>query len=120
MSIVVTSFFYKIVGDFMDLEILDFEVHLSKTKLGCILIQYEDLILRCELVYHVGEQKAWIRMPEMWFCTDFKKKFAYWPTKEKSDEFQKIALEKLYAKYDLDLNKVAQLQNDNIAMRKVF
>ncbi len=101
----------------MNIEILDYEEHPSKTKLACILVQYEEVVVRCELVYHVGAQKAWVRMPEIWVTKRYKKKFAYWPTKEKSDEFQKIVLNKLFDKYDLNLEKVAQLHRESAAKR---
>lgn len=101
----------------MNIEILDYEEHLSKTKLGCLLVLYEKMVIRCELVFHVNSQKPWIRMPEIWATKTFKKKYAYWPTKEDSDEFQKIVLNKLFDKYDLNLDKVAQLHRESATKR---
>lgn len=101
----------------MNIEVLDFEQHPCKIKLGCVLVQYGDLVLRCELVYHVGTRKAWIRMPEIWRTKTYKHKFAYWPSKELSEEFQKVVLNKLFDKYDLNLDKIAQLHVDEANKR---
>lgn len=103
----------------MNIEILDYEEHPCKTKLACILVQYEQLVLKCELVFHVNSQTPWIRMPEVWRTKTYKHKFAYWPTKELSDEFQKIVLNKLFDKYDLNLEKVAQLHRESAAKREI-
>lgn len=102
----------------MFIEIVDFEIFPSKTSLGNILIQYEKLMLRCELVYHAGEKKAWIRMPEIWRSSTYKHKFAYWPTKEDSDEFQKVVLEKIFSNYDLSLNSLAEIYIENVEKYK--
>jgi hypothetical protein len=93
----------------MDIEVVDFETHPTKTQLACILVRYEKLMLRCELVYHVGAKKAWVRMPEIWKTQTFKKKYAYWPTKELSDEFQEAVLKIIFEKYDLNIEKLAIL-----------
>lgn len=102
----------------MNIEILDFNLYPCKTKLADVVVRYEEIILRCELVYHVGSHKAWIRMPEIWKTQNFKKKFAYWPTKELSEEFQKCALSKIFEKYDLDVDKLATLHGDKANNRK--
>lgn len=101
----------------MNVEILDYQPLPTKTKLACVLVLYEKMVVRCDLVYHVGSQKAWIRMPEIWSSKTFKQKYAFWLTKEDSDEFQKIVLNKLFDKYDLNLEKVAQLHRENAYMR---
>ena len=101
----------------MNVEILDYEPHPCKTKLACVMVQYEQLILRCELVYNPGSNIAWIRMPEIWRSKTYKHKYAYWPTKELSDEFQKIVLKKIFDKYDLTLEKVAEMHRQNAANR---
>ncbi len=101
----------------MDVDVLDFDLHPCKTKLACVLVKYGELVLRCELVYHVGKQKPWVRMPEIWRTKTYKHKFAYWPSKELSDDFQKVVLKKIFDKYDLDESKVAQLHRDSANKR---
>lgn len=101
----------------MDINVLDFELHPCKTKLGCVIVKYGELILRCELVYHVVDNKAWIRMPERWINPTFKLRYAYWPEKESSDKFQVEVLKKMFDKYDLSLEKVAALHRAEFEKR---
>ncbi len=93
----------------MNIEILDFQKHSCKTKLACVLVLYEKMVVRCELVYHAGSRKAWIRMPEIWRTSAQKHRYAWWQTKEESDEFQKTVLKKMFDKYDLNLEKIVQM-----------
>ncbi len=93
----------------MELEILDFQLRTCKKKLGCMLIKYFNLVLKCDLVYHPQDKKAWVRMPEQWLNKTSKMQFCYWPTREISDEFQKDLLKKLFDKYDLDVEKIQQI-----------
>ena len=93
----------------MNVDVLDFELRQSKTRIGCVLVKYHELVMYCELVYHVKTKKAWIRMPEHWFTKDKKTSYCSWPSKETSDEFQKEVLNKIFDKYDLDFDKIAEL-----------
>lgn len=102
----------------MDINVLDFEIHPCRTKLACAIVRYGDLILRCELVYHPGDKKAWIRMPERWLNPKTKLKYCYWPNKEISDEFQKIVLNKIFDKYNLNLDSVAELHKSATRIKK--
>lgn len=96
----------------MNIEILDFEMHPCKTKLAYVLVQYEKMVFRCEIVYHIGSRKAWVMMPEIWKTKTKELKYAWWCTKEDSDEFQKVVLNKIFDKYDLDTDKLALLHAD--------
>lgn len=75
------------------------------------------MILKCDLVYHPKYDKAWVRMPEVWITPQKKIHYCYWPTKEKSDEFQKEVLKKIFDKYSLDLDKIKSLHADAILKR---
>lgn len=93
----------------MDVEIVFFKQKPLGNSLGKILVKYYQIVLRCELVYHPKNNKAWVRMPEYWVSREEKKRYCYWDNKDISDEFQKVVLNKLFEKYDLDESKVAEL-----------
>lgn len=112
-----TSLFLSKIGEKMDVEILEFEKRPCKKKIGCLLIRYCELILKCDLVYYPKSSRAWVRMPEVWITREKKLHYCYWPTKEKSDEFQKIVLNKLFEKYSLDLETIQVLHAEGIKVR---
>lgn len=91
----------------MDVEILKFSLKPTRLQMGMMLIRYHQLVLRCQLVYSAKYVKVWIRMPEVWYTPDKKTSFCHWPNKQISDEFQKLVLEQLYARYKLTADKVA-------------
>jgi hypothetical protein len=93
----------------VDITILEFKKDFTKTKMGNVHIRYGDLVLRCELVYNVKDNKAWIRMPEVWRSETYKHKYAYWLSKETSDEFQVKALRLLFQNQDLSMEKLAEV-----------
>ena len=66
----------------MDVEIIDFEQRVCNKKIGCVLIRYHELLMKCDLVYYPKYDKAWIRMPEIWLNNQDKLRYGYWPTKE--------------------------------------
>lgn len=101
----------------MDIEIMEFEPRACKRKVGCVLIRYHELLMKCDLVYHPKYEKAWVRMPEIWLNTQKKLHYCYWPTKEMSDEFQKEVLKKIFDKYSLNLDKVKLLHASSIEKR---
>ncbi len=86
----------------MTVEILDYQKKPSGNKLGNIIIKYHDLLLRCELMFYPKTKTAWVKMPEQWIVKDKKFRYCYWPDKDTSDAFQKLVLNKLFDKYDLN------------------
>lgn len=102
----------------MNIQILNLAVCPNKSKLGDILVQYNEIVIRCELVYHVPTKGAWIRMPEIWLNQNFKKKFVYWPRKDLSDEFQKTVLKLILDEYDLSLDKIAEIYASSRVKKK--
>lgn len=93
----------------MDVEVLDFQINPCKVKVGFALIRYCEMHIRCDLVYFKKGHRVWMRMPERWLNNDTKLSYCFWPTREKSDEFQKEVLKLIFDKYDLDLEKVANI-----------
>lgn len=89
----------------MEIEIVEFKIQPDQRRLAWVLIQYGNLFLNCDLVYHIKDQKLWIRMPEIW-KDDKKIRSCFWPNKAISDNFQKETLEKIYKNYDFSLEKV--------------
>lgn len=91
------------------MDVLDLKLNPDRKRLGTLLIQYHDLMMKCDLVIHVKTHTPWVRLPELWITADKKTRFCYWPTKEISDEFQKEVLKKIFDKYDLDVAKLTEL-----------
>lgn len=101
----------------MDVDVVNFEKRVCKKKVGCVLVRYGELLMKCDLVYNPKYFKAWVRMPEIWLKDDKKVHYCYWPTKEKSDEFQNEILKKIFDKYNLSLEKVKDLHLEGIQKR---
>lgn len=95
------------------IEILNFTIMPSKMRVGTLLVKYHDLIMKCDLVVWKknGEGHLWVRMPESWFTSQKKTSFCYWVTEEKSKEFQKILLKKVFEEYAFDFEKAIELLN---------
>ena len=103
----------------MNAEILDFISAPTKGRLGQIIVKYHDLVMKCDLVFFIKEQKAWIRMPEIWLNPTTKLAYCYWPNREISDNFQKLILNKLFEKYSLDAEKIKALHVAAAQKRKI-
>lgn len=88
------------------IELLNFELCPDRRKIGNVIVTYHELLLCCELVWHVKEEKFWIRMPEHWVNIKFKKRYCSWPNKKISDNFQTIILNKIFDKYTLDMGQI--------------
>ncbi len=80
----------------MNIEIDDFFINPTKFSLATMFVAYEKLIMKCELVWSVAGQKYWIRMPEYWAKGKTKNWYCRWPTKEISNEFQILMLQKIF------------------------
>lgn len=93
----------------MEIEIVEFKKKPIGNNLGKVLVRYHDIFIKCDLVFHVKSKSIWIRMPEKWITQEKKIRFCYWQDKETSDQFQKIVLNKLFDKYDLDQAKIEEL-----------
>ncbi len=90
----------------MDVEILEFKRHPVGNKIGSLLVKYHDLFIKCHLMFYSKTKAVWVRMPELWASPEKKVRFCFWNDKGISDEFQKIVLNKLFDKYDLDHAKI--------------
>ena len=77
------------------IEVIRFDVEPTYKSLGKVIVRYFDLILYCELCVYKNES-LWVRMPEIWLTKKHKKCFVSWVSKDKSDEFQKVILKKLF------------------------
>ncbi len=93
----------------MDVEVLQLAYRNCTKKIGCLVIRYNEIHLKCDLVYYPPENKAWIRMPEQWVSKTHKKRYCYWMDKEVSDKFQEIVLKQIFDKYNLSLEQIAEL-----------
>lgn len=98
----------------MDVEVVNYIFKPGPTKLAILTIKYHELLMKCELVYFPSENKVWVRMPELWLNPHKKFSCAWWPRKAFSDEFQKVVLNKIFDKYDLSVEKVAEMHKSNI------
>lgn len=101
----------------MDIEIMNFHQKACKKKIGCVVIRYHELYLKCDLVYHAKHDKAWIRMPEVWVTKMKKLSYCFWPSKEISDNFQKEVLKKIFDIYNLDVEKIKNIHFQQISKR---
>jgi len=102
----------------MDLQVLDYLFKPTKTRLGLVSVRYGDLLLRCELVYHVEEKKIWIRMPEFWINREKKVRYATWSDKKTSDDFQETVKKILLERYGIDRRKAAHLHAEACLLRE--
>lgn len=103
----------------MDIEILDMNIRPDKSRIAFLFIRYHDLLIKCDLVLYTKLDKLWIRMPEVWFHRDQKTCFCSWPNKEISDKFQKEVLKKVFAKYDMNLDKIKEIHISACQERKL-
>lgn len=97
----------------MNVEIINLIYRTCKRKIASLKVSYGDLVMHCELAYYAKEKKVWVRMPERWDTRDKKVSYCYWPSKEISDQFQKEVLKKVFDKYDLTTEQVAELHELN-------
>lgn len=93
----------------MDVQVMKFEVEPDERKIATLWIRYDQLILNCDLVLHLGEKKLWVRMPEIWKTKTKKISFIWWPTQEISNTFQKLVLNELFDNYDVTYDKLAEI-----------
>ncbi len=93
----------------MSTEIIDFIICPDLKKIGIIMIKYHQLIIKCDLVYFSRDKRVWIRMPERWVTEEKKAPYCYWETKELSNAFQIEILDKLFSKYEMDLEGVKRI-----------
>ncbi len=102
----------------MKLHVLSFNLSPGKTKLAEVAVRYENLILRCDIVYHPTDKKIWVRMPEIWVTATVKHQFAFWPSKELSDEFQVEVLKKIDENFSFSNDKLVEFYHVNVKNRK--
>jgi hypothetical protein len=93
----------------MDFRIVEFKINPCEKKIGTILIDYHGLMIRCQLAYYSKGKNIWVRLPEKWIKPDQKLSYCFWPSKEKSDEFQKEVINKIFDMYDLTFEKVVEI-----------
>jgi hypothetical protein len=51
-------------------------------------------------------------MPEVWLTPEIKRSYAWWETREESEEFQKIILKKVFDMVGLTLDQAIQMRKD--------
>jgi hypothetical protein len=96
----------------MHVDILLFQLKPARNRIGYVNLRYYDLLIKCDLVYYAKEHKVWIRMPEKWILPTQKTCFCSWINKKISDEFQKNVISKIFAKFDLNVEKIAKLHKE--------
>jgi hypothetical protein len=106
-------------GGKMELELMHCNLKNTKYKWGTVVIKYYKLPIFCELRYYVLEDKLWVRMPELWEKPSKKVQFAWWETKEESDEFQQRVLKMVCDKENLTLEEIKKFRQDWINEKKL-
>lgn len=87
----------------MDVDIQEFKVKITPRSIAQIIVRYGLMQIKCDLVYYKKDDKFWVRMPEVWFNPKRKTRFAWWPTRDVSDLFQVVVLEKLFNDYEKEI-----------------
>ena len=98
------------------IDVLKVDIKPTNFRMGAILVKYYDSMICCDLCLYKDE-KFWVRMPEVWLSKTFKRQFIFWETKEKSDEFQKEVLKKVFDMVPLTLESAIQMRTDFFAER---
>ena len=93
------------------IEIVDCGISVDITRIGFVMVKYNDLIISCDICVY-KQQKIWIRLPEMWISETQKRRFLYWPSEEKSNDFQKEVLSKLEDLLGLNLPVAKRILSD--------
>ncbi len=91
----------------MSIEVLDIKIKPNRTRVGQVKIRYHKLVIKCDIVYFVKENKVWLRMPEFWLTPTKKTPYVFWPDRDTSDAFQELAIKLMFDKYKMDVEKVA-------------
>ena len=94
------------------IEVIRFDIEPTYKSLAKVIVRYFDLMLYCELCVYKNES-LWVRMPEIWTTPKSKKSFVSWVNQDKSDEFQKVILKKLF-------DMVGFTLSDALRIRKGF
>lgn len=95
------------------------EIAPNKFRIGYVIVMYHDLRLRCEICLY-KDIKLWIRMPEIWLNDAIKKRYVFWDETEKSDEFQKIILKKVFDLIGLTVESAIKIRNEYQEKRKLW
>lgn len=99
------------------IEVLKVELKPDKIRIGRLKIKYYDLTIFCDLCLYKDE-KLWVRMPEMWRNKEEKIHFLFWENPEKSDEFQKVVLNKVFETLGLTVEAAVKMRQDFFLRRK--
>jgi len=83
----------------------------SRFRLGTAMVAYHDIRILCDICLY-KDTKLWIRMPEIWLENSVKKQLVFWDDKQKSDEFQKIILSKIFDLIGLTLESAISMKNE--------
>lgn len=95
------------------------EIAPNKLRIGFVIVTYYDLRLRCEICLY-KDIRLWIRMPEIWLNDSVKKQYVFWDDNEKSDEFQKIILSKVFDLLGLSVEKAVAIKKEHNEKRKLW
>ncbi len=93
----------------MDIEVYELTIKPNQYRVGFGLLRYHDMHMRFDLCYYSAAKKVWIRMPEKWINHKKKVSYCHWETKEISDRFQILTLQKLFDRFDLNESKVIEI-----------
>ncbi len=101
------------------LELIYLNLENSKHRLGTVVAKYYAMPHLFELRYYVPEEKLWVKMPEIWSKVNKKVQFAWWETKEESDEFQEIMLKLICEKQNQTLEEIKKFRQDWLIQEKL-
>jgi len=99
------------------LEVLHAEINPTSTRLGIVVIRYYELVVYCEICVY-KEQNLWVRMPEIWTTTEFKRRLVYWENQKLSDLYQVIILKKVFDLIGLNLEEGIRIKREFLIKRK--
>lgn len=99
------------------IEVLRVDICPTAFRIGSVLVKYYEALICCDLCLY-KDDNFWIRMPEIWVNKTTKRQFVFWESKDKSDEFQKEVLKKVFDMIPLTLEGAIQMRKDFFAKRK--
>lgn len=99
------------------IEVVNVNIQACAFRMGCVLVKYHELLICCDLCLY-KDQNFWIRMPETWVSNKTKRQFVFWDNLEKSDDFQKEVLKKVFDVIPLTLESAIKMRKDFFAEKK--
>lgn len=87
--------------------VIEARVAVNKRRIGTVTLNQGGLMIYCDICLYKDE-KLWIRMPEYWVNEETKIRFAFWETKELSDQKQDFILKKVFDMIGLDVPRAVE------------